>query len=139
MQKQPGSDLVLADCVSFGPNGSGPRCARIIPPRFWSTLPTRAGSAGLAATIGTDNRHHIIIHRRHRPDDVTGSELNISSSPLHTDLSLLFFLVFFCFVFFPFNQSITSSACICSVWGWRVGCARARARVCVCVCVCVMK
>ena len=33
MQNQPGSDLVLADCVRFWPNGSGPeasRCARII-------------------------------------------------------------------------------------------------------------
>ena len=33
IQNQPGSDLVLADCVRFWPNGSGPeasRCARII-------------------------------------------------------------------------------------------------------------
>ena len=33
MQNQPGSDSVLADCVRFWPNGSGPeasRCARII-------------------------------------------------------------------------------------------------------------
>ena len=31
VQNQPGSDLVLANCVRFGPNGSGPeasRCAR---------------------------------------------------------------------------------------------------------------
>ena len=35
---QPGSDLVLDDCVRFWPNGSGPeasRCARIIGPGFW--------------------------------------------------------------------------------------------------------
>ena len=35
VQNQPGSDLVLADCVRFWPNGSGPeerRCARIIAP-----------------------------------------------------------------------------------------------------------
>ena len=35
VQNQPGSDLVLADCVRFWPNGSGPeasRCARIIRP-----------------------------------------------------------------------------------------------------------
>ena len=35
VQNQPGSDLVLADCVRIGPNGSGPeasRCARIIQP-----------------------------------------------------------------------------------------------------------
>ena len=35
VQNQPGSDLVLADCVKFWPNGSGPegsRCARIIRP-----------------------------------------------------------------------------------------------------------
>ena len=33
VQNQPGSDIVLADCVRFWPNGSGPeanRCARII-------------------------------------------------------------------------------------------------------------
>ena len=35
VQNQPGSDLVLADCVRFWPNGSGPEashCARIIWP-----------------------------------------------------------------------------------------------------------
>ena len=35
VQNQPGSDLVLPDCVRFWPNGSGPeasRCARIIRP-----------------------------------------------------------------------------------------------------------
>ena len=35
VQNQPGSDLVLADCVRFWPDGSGPegsRCARIIRP-----------------------------------------------------------------------------------------------------------
>ena len=35
VRNQPGSDLVLADCVSFGPNGSGPKAsqrARIIRP-----------------------------------------------------------------------------------------------------------
>ena len=35
VQNQPRSDLVLADCVRFWPNGSGPepsRCARIIRP-----------------------------------------------------------------------------------------------------------
>ena len=35
VQNQPGSHLVLADCVRFGPNGSGPeasRCAGIIRP-----------------------------------------------------------------------------------------------------------
>ena len=35
VQNQPWSNLVLADCVRFGPNGSGPeasRCARIIRP-----------------------------------------------------------------------------------------------------------
>ena len=34
-QDQAGSDLVLADCVRFWPNGSGPeasRCARVIRP-----------------------------------------------------------------------------------------------------------
>ena len=35
VQNQPGSDIVLADCVRLWPNGSGPeasRCARIIRP-----------------------------------------------------------------------------------------------------------
>ena len=35
VHNQPGSDLVLADCVRFWPNGSGPeasQCARIIRP-----------------------------------------------------------------------------------------------------------
>ena len=35
VQNQPGSDLVLADCVRFCPNGSGPeasRCSRIVRP-----------------------------------------------------------------------------------------------------------
>ena len=38
VQNQPGSDLVLADCVVLWPNGSGPeasRCAGIIWPGFW--------------------------------------------------------------------------------------------------------
>ena len=42
VQKQRGSDPVLADCVRFWPNGSGPeasRCARIIRPM----LPSRSG------------------------------------------------------------------------------------------------
>ena len=44
---QPGSDLVLADCVRFWPNGSGPeasQCARIIRPASGqSVLPSRSG------------------------------------------------------------------------------------------------
>ena len=39
VQKQPGANLVLADCVGFGPNGSGPEaswCARIIRIQFSS-------------------------------------------------------------------------------------------------------
>ena len=43
---QPGSDLVLADCVRFWPNGSGPeasRCAKNPPARFWPMLPSRSG------------------------------------------------------------------------------------------------
>ncbi len=42
MQNQPGSDLVLADCVRFWPNGSGPeasRCARIIRPASGQCFP----------------------------------------------------------------------------------------------------
>ena len=42
VQKQPGSDLVLADCVRFWPNGSGPeasRCATIIRPASGQRFP----------------------------------------------------------------------------------------------------
>ena len=42
VQNQPGSDLVLADCVRFWPNGSGPeasRCARIIRPASGQCFP----------------------------------------------------------------------------------------------------
>ena len=42
VQNQPGSDLVLADCVRFWPNGSGPeasRCARIIRPTSGQCFP----------------------------------------------------------------------------------------------------
>ena len=41
-KNQPGSDLVLADCVRFWPNGSSPvasRCARIIPPASGQCFP----------------------------------------------------------------------------------------------------
>ena len=42
MQNQPGSDLVLADCVRFWPNRSIPeasQCARIIPPASGQCFP----------------------------------------------------------------------------------------------------
>ena len=42
MQNQPGSDLVLADCVRFWPNGSGPeasRCARVVRPASGQCFP----------------------------------------------------------------------------------------------------
>ena len=42
VQNQPGSELVLADCVRFWPNGSGPeasRCARIIRPASGQCFP----------------------------------------------------------------------------------------------------
>ena len=42
VQNQPGSELVLADCVRFWPNGSGPeasRCARIIRPASSQCFP----------------------------------------------------------------------------------------------------
>ena len=43
VQSQPGSDLVLADCVRFWPNGSGPeanQCARMIRPTSGQCFPT---------------------------------------------------------------------------------------------------
>ena len=48
VQNQLGSDLVLADCVRFWPNGSGPpeasQCGRIIrPASVWPMLPSPSG------------------------------------------------------------------------------------------------
>ena len=47
VQNQPGSDLVLADCVRFWPNGSGPeasQCAKIILPLLAiASQPIRTG------------------------------------------------------------------------------------------------
>ena len=46
MQNQPGSDLVLADCVRFWPNRSGPEVKPVCknhPARFWPMLPSRSG------------------------------------------------------------------------------------------------
>ena len=44
VQNQPGSDLVLADCVRFWPNGSGPeasQCARTIRPASGQGFPAK--------------------------------------------------------------------------------------------------
>ena len=46
IQNQPGADLVLADCSSFGPNGSGPEAKPVYrnhPVRFWPMLSSRSG------------------------------------------------------------------------------------------------
>ena len=59
VQNQPGSDLVLADCVRFWPNGSGPeasQCARIIRPASGQGFPAdpdrmRTGSGMLTGLI----------------------------------------------------------------------------------------
>ena len=59
VRNQPGSDLVLADCVTFCPNGSGPeasRCARIIRPASGQCFPAspdrmRIGSVMFTGTL----------------------------------------------------------------------------------------
>ena len=59
VQNQPGSDLVLADCVRFWPNGSGPeasRCAGIIHPASGQCFPAdpdriRIGSGMFTGTV----------------------------------------------------------------------------------------
>ena len=61
VQKQPGSGLVLADCVRFWPNGSGPeasRCARIIRPASGQCFqPIRTGcDSDPACLLGTFSR-----------------------------------------------------------------------------------
>ena len=54
VQSHPGSDLFLADCVRFWPNGSGPEASQTDPvrkqanvqkssARFWPMLPSRSG------------------------------------------------------------------------------------------------
>ena len=85
---QPGSDLVLADCVRFWPNGSGPeasRCATIIRPASGQCFPAdpdrmRIGSGmftvGLhqAAPTSSDTELYRI---RHVYCGVTSSHSNI--------------------------------------------------------------
>ena len=65
VQNQPGSNLVLADCVRFGPNGSGPeasRCARIIRPASGQCFPAdpdrmRIGSGMFTGLIWINLSH----------------------------------------------------------------------------------
>ena len=70
IQNQPGSDLVLAHCVRFGPNGSGPKesqCARIIRPIF----PSRPGpDANRIRHVYWEHPFHqyeTFSHAAHRP------------------------------------------------------------------------
>ena len=56
VQNQPGSDLVLADCVTFCPNGSGPeacRCARIIRPASGQCFPASPGRMRIGSVMFT--------------------------------------------------------------------------------------
>ena len=56
VQNQPGSSLVLADCVRFWPNGSGPeasRCARIIRPDSGQCFPPDPDRMGMGSGMFT--------------------------------------------------------------------------------------
>ena len=56
VQNQPGSDLVLADCVRFWPNGSGPeasRCATNIRPASGQCFPTDPARIRIGSGIFT--------------------------------------------------------------------------------------
>ena len=64
VQNQPGSDLVLADCIRFWPNGSGPeasRCARITRPASGQCFPAdpdrmRIGSGMFTGKLQKGNK-----------------------------------------------------------------------------------
>ena len=56
VQNQPESELVLADCVRFGPNGSGPeasQCARIIRPASGQCFPADPDRMRIGSNIFT--------------------------------------------------------------------------------------
>ena len=61
---QPGSDLVLADCVRFWPNGSGPeasQCARIIRPASGQCFPADPDRMRIGSGMFTGDRL-IVVH-----------------------------------------------------------------------------
>ena len=65
VQNQPGSDLILADCVTFWPNGSGPeasRCTRIIRPASGQCSPADPDRMQIRSGMFTEikeNQHFI--------------------------------------------------------------------------------
>ena len=64
VQNQPGSDLVLTDCVKFWPNGSGPearRCARTIRPASARRFRTSPDPACLLVKIRDSRLLHYLI------------------------------------------------------------------------------
>ena len=61
VQNQPGSDLVLADCVRFWPNGSGPeasQCARIIRPASGQCFPADPDRMRMGSSTFTGEVSH---------------------------------------------------------------------------------
>ena len=67
VQNQPGSDLVLADCVRFWPNGSGPeanQCARVIRPASGHCFPVDPDRMRFGSGMFTGVPHHVTTRSR---------------------------------------------------------------------------
>ena len=66
VQNQPGSDLVLPDCVRFWPNGSGPeasRCATIIRPASGQCFPADPDRMPIGSGMFTGKITTLSCHR----------------------------------------------------------------------------
>ena len=75
VQNQPGSDLILADCVRFWPNGSGPKasqCARIIRPASGQCFPADPDWVRIGSGMFTGVIWHLAIDWTHRGTLLTG-------------------------------------------------------------------
>ena len=67
VQNQPGSDFVLADCVRFWPDGSGPetsRCARVIRPASGQCFPADPDRMRIGSGVFTESVPLSILHRK---------------------------------------------------------------------------
>ena len=67
VQNQPGSGLILTDCVRFWPNGSGPeasRCAGIIRPASGPCFPADPDRMRIGSGMFTESVPLSILHRK---------------------------------------------------------------------------
>ena len=75
VHNRPGSDLILADCVRFWPNGSGPkasRCARIIRPASGQSFPADPDWVRIGSSMFTGVIRHLAAEWTHRRTHLTG-------------------------------------------------------------------